>query len=127
MKKKEYAVLRMPKPGGFVHEALWLQSSRLVIDFSRECGVRVRHECSMVMSAERVRTQYIQGEFLSDWEILARADGLASIRRYDLVAYNCEHFVRELVGAERTSPQIMAGAMFGLAVSAAIATRLATL
>lgn len=90
---------------GFKHPAVYLGRG-LVADNSWARGGSAIRPISEAVGDRRWTFEVLSGTPAEREWIAARSEALAGRRSYSVFTYNCEHFVCEVLGIERQSPQL---------------------
>ncbi|MCB2102027.1 MAG: hypothetical protein KDE22_14215 [Rhodobacterales bacterium] len=93
----------------------WDRDGPMVISNSKRSGHGAEEGMRLFAAGTPVRIVGFPGTLPPD-EVLARARAVMT-RPYDLLTWNCEHFIRHAHGLPRYSPQMRAAMGIGLAVA----------
>ena len=93
----------------------WAGDGPMVISNSKRSRHGAEETMAVFSAGTPVRIVGYPGDLAPD-EVLARARAVMT-RPYDLLVWNCEHFIRHAHGLPRRSPQVQTAAALGLAVA----------
>ena len=104
MTTRIYEVVETLKLPGIIHRALWLSERGVLLENTPEDGIRLTRNWDPCSAGGSVRM--VRGNSRHDNEIIAHAKLLQVKKQYDIIHYNCEHFLSELLSDELHSPQL---------------------
>ena len=117
---RDYLIAKVWK-GSIRHEINYLESG-YAIHNTPKAGIEIT-TLHRATQGRDIEWTTLTGPYMTDQEILNRANALKPQKDYSVTSYNCEDFVRELLGLPRSSPtrnKIIIGGII-VAVAGAIA------
>lgn len=98
---RDYSIAKVWK-GSVQHEILYLESGS-AIHMTPDKDIEITH-LQAATKGRDIEWTTLTGPYMSDYEVIDRANALKEQRMYSLSTYNCEDFTRELIGLVRSSP-----------------------